>query len=83
MVLKQSTCRGDRKSTEVREAVSPCHEQHVNPAHGRQVEKWGAPALNLSIYLEAAMTRDTSLNLSVPQFPQVYNRIRGVPAPDG
>jgi len=43
--VKQSMCRGDRKSTEVREAVSLCHELHVNPAHGRQAEQWEAQVL--------------------------------------
>lgn len=45
MVSKQSMCRGSRKSTEVRVAVSLCHELHVNPAQCRLVEQWKAPAL--------------------------------------
>lgn len=43
--IEQSMHRGDRKSAEVREAVSLCHELHMNPAHGRQVEQCRAPVL--------------------------------------
>lgn len=45
MVVKNSMCREDRKSTEVRKAVSPCHEIHVNTAHNRRAEQWKVPAL--------------------------------------
>lgn len=46
MALKWSMLGGYMKSTEVREAASLCHKLHTNPAHSRQVEQWGALALN-------------------------------------